>query len=182
MRVLDLCSGSGSATKAFSDRGHTVDTVDIVGQPTYLQDVRTFVPEQEYFFVWASPPCTEFSLANYRLGRCADRHPDMSIVEACMRICRTAPFWILENPKGCLRHFIGLPEISIRYGDFGYAYSKPTDLWGMFPFQSLYRPYHVPKVLFSSDSLGKKNRACVPYELSMAICSAMEGMEDAFLL
>ena len=175
LRILDVCAGSGSATQAFCDHGHEVDTLDIIGNHTHVCDVRDFIPQKNYDFVWASPPCMEFSLADYRKGKCRDRHPDMSIVDACIRICKTAPFWLMENPRGCLRHFIGLPAISIRYGDFGYAYQKPTDLWGVFPFDALYRPHH-PKTfaLLQNDSLGKKNRRCVPYELSLVVCETLE--------
>jgi hypothetical protein len=40
--------------------------------------------------------------------------------------------WLLENPKGRLRWFIGVPRQSIRYSDFDLTYQtqKPTDLWG----------------------------------------------------
>lgn len=173
MRVLDLCAGSKSATKAFLDRGHEVDTLDITGSHTYVCDVRFFFLEKKYDFIWASPPCTEFSIANSRLGRCKDRTPDMSIVEACIRICQIAPYWILENPRGCLRHFIGMPHVTLNYGDFGYEYLKPTDFWGVFPRFFNQTPRKIQTSL-QHDGNGRKNRACVPYGLSLAICLAIE--------
>ena len=42
MKVLDLCAGTGSATQAFVDRGHDVDTLDVVGGHTFNMDVRKF--------------------------------------------------------------------------------------------------------------------------------------------
>lgn len=127
--------------------------------------------------MWFSPPCTEFSKANYRLGPCKDRSPDMSIVEACLRIVKEAKphFWIMENPRGCLRHFIGKPAATIKYSNFGYCSVKPTDLWGEFPM-------FYPQVARSREtrpiqhivSSGDPRRAMVPYELGRAICLSIE--------
>lgn len=175
MKVLDLCAGTKSATAAFRDRGHTVETLDIAGDHTYVCDVRSFFPDKEYDFVWASPPCTEFSLV--RGIKCRDRHPDMSIVDACLRICKTAPYWALENPRGCLRYFIGKPVICLRYGDYGYVSEKPTDLWGEFPwfFSQEKRQRTVDfRTAFPFDRSGRRSQ--VPYGLSLAICRALESI------
>lgn len=172
MKVLDLCAGTGSATKAFVDRGHDVDTLDVAGGHTLNMDVRKFWPWKKYDFIWASPPCMEFSIA--KGIRCKDRKPDLSIVYACMKICKTAPYWIMENPRGCLRYFIGKPQMTVMYEDYGYEYKKPTDLWGCFPwFWS--KAKRKKTTLLKNDTLGRSNRACVPYGLSLAICKALEG-------
>ncbi|KCZ71626.1 site-specific DNA methylase [Candidatus Methanoperedens nitroreducens] len=181
MLVFDGCAGTGSATKAFADRGNTVETLDIEGEHTYVCDIREFHPEKHYDFMWFSPPCTEFSIANYRLGACKYRTPDLSIVQACFRIVSEAKpeFWLIENPKGCLRHFIGKPVITVNYSDYGYFSKKPTDLWGVFPEFISPVPANDKPVSFikatwglSKDSVAE--RAHVPYGLSLAICTAVE--------
>lgn len=172
MLVLDLCAGTGSATQAFRDRGHDVDTLDIVGGHTFNMDVRKFKPWKKYNFIWASPVCTEFSLL--KRVPCRARHPDLSIVYACLRICQTAPYWVLENPRACLRHFIGNPTITVYYSDYGGKCVKPTDLWGVFPFfwseskrkETIPLEYAYPN---HSDPRGE-----VPYGLSLALCKALE--------
>lgn len=171
MKVLDLCAGTGSATRAFLDRGHDVETLDTSGKHTYIKDVRTFVLPHPYDFIWASPPCIEFSLLKRK--KCSERNPDMSIVHACLVLCKQAPYWILENPRACLRHFIGKPIITVRYSDFGDCVEKPTDLWGCFPFfWSTTERQMIRK--WKDDPNGRKNRATIPYGLSLAICKAIE--------
>ncbi len=182
MKVLDLCAGTGSATRAFKDRGHEVNTLDIIGNHTYVCDVREFVPEKKYDFIWASPPCTEFSIA--KGIACKDRNPDMSIVEACFKICKTAPYWILENPRGCLRYFIGKPTITVKYSEYGYACQKPTDLWLSDGFSFFYsttkRNSNLKNMKYAIkkyDTIIRKDlRGCVPYGLSLAICKALENI------
>lgn len=176
MRVLDLCTEFGSETAAFRDRGHEVETLGICGDVTYLQDVRTFLPTKKYDFISAHPPCTEFSIANSRARKCKDRKPDLSIVEACFRIVHDAKpgFWMIENPRGCLRHFIGRPQYSIRYGDFGHYCQKPTDLWGVLPYFQSMTPNTVPAGAFSNGTRRADQRALLPYALSLAICKAIE--------
>ena len=91
MRVLDLCTEFGSETAAFKDRGHEVVMLGIEGNVDIKCDVRHYYPHinDKYHVVFFHPPCTEFSIANYRLGACKDRRPDMSIVWAGMRIITT---------------------------------------------------------------------------------------------
>lgn len=177
--VFDGCAGSKSATKAFSDRGHIVETLDIEGDHTYTTDIREFHPGKEYDFMWFSPPCTEFSKAAWRLGKCRQRKPDLSIVQACFKIIKESDptYWIIENPVGCMRYFIGPPEITINYSDYGHACKKPTALWGRFPwFWSSVQSNN--KTILFKDAFPKKNdiaRSKIPYELSLAICKAVEN-------
>lgn len=178
MKIFDGCTEFGSETKAFRDRGHDVTTLGLEGDVDIKKDIRDFYTREHYDFMWFSPPCTEFSIA---IGKkCKDREVDLSIVEACFRIVEdTKPaYWIIENPRGCLRYFIGKPNITINYSDYGYITVKPTDLWGVFPwFWSCTRKKKniVPfdKVLgFTKEQ--KAKRSLVPYGLSLSLCIAIE--------
>lgn len=67
--VLDLFAGRGTATKAFRDRGWEVVTVEIDPQhrPDIVGDIGSWNPPFKpghFDFIWASPPCTTFSLAS----------------------------------------------------------------------------------------------------------------------
>lgn len=78
MRVLDLFSGTGSSTQAFTDRGHEVVTLDLdpdgIFDPTFRMDIKQFAKDPKYHldryqknwrphFVWMSPDCRAFSMA-----------------------------------------------------------------------------------------------------------------------
>lgn len=70
MQVIDLFAGTGSATQAFADAGHDVFRVEM--DPTFdaalHADIRYInlddLPAAD--FIWASPPCTSFSVASLR--------------------------------------------------------------------------------------------------------------------
>jgi len=178
LAVFDGCAGTKSATQAFSDRNHSVETLDIEGDHTFVMDIRDFNTDVKYDFMWFSPECKEFSKANYRLGPCKDRHPDMSIVEACFRIideCKPI-YWIIENPQACLKHFIGKPTITVQYSDYGYVCQKPTDLWGVFPWFWSNVEKNRDTIAFR-EALPAHNikKAQIPYELSKSICIAIEN-------
>lgn len=72
MIIYDFFSGTGSSTQAFKDAGHTVITfeLDPYFEATENADVMLLRADnliQKYGqpdFVWASPPCTSFSVAS----------------------------------------------------------------------------------------------------------------------
>ena len=179
MRVLDLCTEFGSEVQAFKDRGHEVKMLGLDGDVDIRCDVRQYYPhvDDKYDFIICHPPCTGFSLANYRLGACKDRNPDLSIVWACFRIIETLvpKYWILENPRGCLKYFIGEPSYKINYSDFGFASMKPTYLWGSIPMFNFCTPNKDFKPWKDSVPRNPKKRALLPYGLSLAICKAIEN-------
>lgn len=184
MRVFDGCTKFKSETKAFSDRGHEVVSLGIEGDVTICCDIRKYYPsvDDKYDFMTFHPPCTEFSKSNWRKGKYITRNPDMSIVNACLRIVETCKprYWMIENPQGALRYFIGMPQVTINYGDYGHYCKKPTDLWGVFPWfwsntpDTYIRGYHN-HTAFRNCKKTQEERAMVPYGLSLAICKAIEN-------
>lgn len=178
MKIFDGCTEFGSETQAFKDRGHNVTTLGLEGTVDIKMDIRDFHTKDHYDLMWFSPPCTDFSIA---IGKkCKDREVDLSIIEACFRIIEeTKPgYWIIENPRGCLRYFIGKPTITINYSDYGFITKKPTDLWGFFPwFWPVVKPNKniIPfeKLSGFTKELRAK-RSIVPYGLSLSLCVATE--------
>lgn len=178
MEVLDLCAGMGGFSAAFKERGHTVTTLDLFGTPDIKMDVRNFHPTKYYDVILASPPCTDFSKAAWRKGKCKDRKPDLSIVNACLRIIKEGKpkYSAVENPRACLRYFIGPPTCTVNYSDYGHPTRKPTDLWGVFPMFLGYSPVKNIKH-WNQTPRSPRKRACIPYGLSWSLCTAIEAQE-----
>ena len=113
--ILDLFAGTGSATLPFRECGkHTVVGVDIVPGP-YVEivcDVRKlprWVRETEWDFVWASPPCTEFSYltaVSHARGHRGPPDPEegMKLVRSAFQEARRARWWCVENVRGSYRY------------------------------------------------------------------------------
>ena len=152
-RMLGLCSGTQSVEKAVKEvyPNAKIITVDINAStsPTHVADITRWDPTQYppgYFdFTWASPPCTEYSIAKTTGVRnlpLADR-----IVKACLSaIDYLKPkFWVMENPVGLLRLRPFMQHISgnrttTTYCHFGFPYRKATDLWTNIPLSLLQLP------------------------------------------
>ena len=111
MRVLVLCSGTGSIDRAIERRGWEVTSVDWLAKfgPTLCMDItewdyRAAFPKDHFQFVWASPACTHFSLAR-TTGGPRDLEGATALLARCLGIadyfgCE----WCLENPAtGLLR-------------------------------------------------------------------------------
>lgn len=140
--ILDLCGGTGSWSKPYKDAGYDVRVITL---PEY--DVRTYKPPKNVYGILAAPPCTMFSFARTRGSKKArDLEEGMETVIACLRIiweCQyrlknqysqkpTLKFWVLENPNGHLKYFLGKPTLQFDPYEFGDIYSKKTHLWGWF--------------------------------------------------
>lgn len=133
--ILDLCGGTGAWSKPYKDAVYDVRNITL---PEY--DVRTYIPPENVYGILAAPPCTMFSLARTRAKTPRNFYEGMETVEACLKIiwdCRKNPysilkFWVLENPMGFLRQFLGKPALTFDPCDYGDRYTKKTDLWGYF--------------------------------------------------
>ena len=72
MIVFDFFSGTGSSTQAFKDAGHTVISFELDDFFEATEHVNVFNLNAKDLltkygqpdFIWASPPCTAFSVAS----------------------------------------------------------------------------------------------------------------------
>lgn len=203
MIVYDLFSGTGSATRAFDDNGHKVIRVEL---NTYFQanerdilDLNADLLLNKYGrpdFIWASPPCTTFSVASIGKHWNIDKTPKSSAAEAAINlISHTLDLitnlnpnlgWLMENPRGMLRKqsiMNHLPRRTITYCSYGDTRMKPTDIWGFannwisrFPCKNGDKCHQAaPRGSRTGTQglKGAKERAVIPYELSKEIYQSL---------
>lgn len=209
MLVFDFFSGTGSSTQAFKDAGHTVITFenDSYFEATELVDVYELTAKRllaEYGrpdFVWASPPCTAFSVASmghhWKSGGAnpvpkteAARLSQDLVLHTLKVINDLMPTkgWLMENPRGMLRKLKvveGIQRRTITYCQYGDSRMKPTDLWGYVPGWipreacKNGQPCHIAAPRGSSTGTqglkGAKDRSRVPYDLGKEILEAIGG-------
>ena len=155
MIVIDLCAGTHSVSRELRNvyPEATIISYDVdpacesskidLNHEFRLQDVRSIDPEAlreevgSPAFVWASPPCTQYSRARSKAKLARDLEGADSIVFACMRIIETlAPArWAMENPgTGLLKDRPVVQRWSdyrhnTTYCMYGFDYMKPTCIW-----------------------------------------------------
>ena len=198
--MLDLFSGLGGASRAMkNDKNWEVITVDIEQKfnPTICADLLDLTPDDfrlygHFDLIWASPPCTYFSIARQPPSWQVDTGIPIPVHKECSDAVRVVfhtlwlinklnpTWWFLENPQGYLRFILGRPSGTVDYCQYGHEYKKTTDLWGRHPPSFRYRRcngncHHLPTPngwITIGDS-GK--RAEVPYNLSLAIKESIEN-------
>jgi len=137
MNILELFSGTGSIGKVAMDFGHHVISLD----KDMDADIKTDILDWDYkaydpgYFdlIWASPPCTEYSVAKTTGTRKIEQAN--KIVKRTLEIIEyLEPTWfIIENPQtGLLKNqsfMFDLPFDDIDYCKYGLTYRKRTRLW-----------------------------------------------------
>ena len=187
---IDLFSGLEGISQAFKrapDWEVVSIDIDRKFKPTIIADAR-FLPLQKDLqpdVFLAGPPCERFSIACHTW-------PKMGIARAMELIGATfeavawlkPKYWLIENPMGRLRWFLGTPAQTIRLADYGTSYQKKTDLWGniLLPMLVESRPhttYLRPGSKSTTSPLAwmkghnASQRAKMPEGLSMAILEAV---------
>ena len=152
MKILELFSGTESFGKVARAMGHEVFTIDCNEKfkPSLCKDMLDVTINDIPFkpdVIWASPPCTAFSVAC--IGRNWDketRQPKtigalvgIELVKKTLKlIAEIQPkYWIIENPRGMLRKMDIMPNhnrTSVSYCQYGDTRMKPTDIWNNFGF------------------------------------------------
>lgn len=147
MFVLDLFSGSQSVNKVINKLDWTYYSVDI--DNTYKPNLCIDILKWDYKksglkpdIIWASPPCTTWSIATNRHRVLPDLKPKTEeakeaelIIKKMLEIINyfKPKFWLIENPRGRLKHYGPMKKLKYRttvyYINYGHHCQKPTDIW-----------------------------------------------------
>ena len=132
------------------------------------RDVTQFrAKHREFQFIWASPPCTEFSKGSmpwHRKKLPVNWSPDLSLVFAAQRVIRecSPDFWALENVRGALPWIC--PILGPPVARVGACY-----LWGVLPDGISWPTVAHHKGMHRSAAL----RSLIPRPISDTLASAL---------
>jgi len=151
MKILELFAGSRSVGTAAEQMGFEVYSSDINAfkDINYVSDILQFDTDKVPFIpdiIWASPPCTFFSVASIGKHWNIDNTPKtdnavlgVKIVQKTIDIIKHYQqlnpnlIYFVENPRGKLRK---LPvsdffdkRHTVTYCQYGDTRMKPTDIW-----------------------------------------------------
>lgn len=144
MKLLELFAGSRSIGKEAKIQGHEVFSIDIndFEKINLVKDIEflttsdiPFVPD----VIWASPPCTTYSIAAISTHRDNGKpktdfaaKSDRLVLKVLELINHYNCKYFIENPRGYLRKMPfmqGIPKTTVWYCRYGDTSAKPTDIW-----------------------------------------------------
>lgn len=174
MKILDLCAGTGAWSEPYVEKGYDVVRITL---PYF--DVRTWEDYlgENYKGIMIAPPCRCFTRTNNGMPLSETEKIDaMSVVDACLRIVlMTQPeWWVLENPPGRLKRYLGSPRYTFQPWWFGGNTQKTTCLWGNFncPNRIVYNRPGKIEIGGIQGRQGDYRRAVTPNEFAKAFCEA----------
>jgi hypothetical protein len=199
MKVLELFAGSCSFSNVAKEYGYETFTTDYndFDDIDYVTDILQFDYNELPYkpdIIWASPPCTYFSVASIGKHWNKDNTPKsveaitgMAIVNKTKEIINTLQpkYFVIENPRGKLRKLDLLDSfnrVTVTYCQYGDNRMKPTDLWHNLnwtprPMCKNGMPCHVAAPRGSKTGTqglkGAYERSKVPYELCKELLEVM---------
>jgi hypothetical protein len=149
MKVLELFAGSRSIGKASEILGYEVFSSDLINfeKIDYVTSILDFDINKVPFkpdIIWASPPCTGFSVAalghhwtggkNAYIPKTETAKLGIELAKKTIEIINyfKPKYFFIENPRGLLRKMDFMDNFirqSITYCQYGDTRMKPTDIW-----------------------------------------------------
>ncbi len=172
--ILHLCcSELATDSLPYAKAGYTV----LLWGLAQGRDVRLQKPPRSVYGIIANPPCTDLAGSGARWWKeKGDQalYNALAIADACCRlVLMTNPhFWMIENPVGRLKHYLGEPVMYYQPYEYGDPYTKKTCLWGKF---------NPPKKKVVEPTLGSKMHRLPPSpdrQTLRSVCSP--GFAQAF--
>lgn len=155
MKTVELFCGTKSFSKVAKARGHSTFTID--NDPQFRPDACLDCSDVSFSkfgrigILWASPPCTAFSVASigrhWKGGKKAYTPKTETATQGLLLLKNTIlhikqlnpKFWFIENPRGMMRKVIddifkkyGITDykrVTVTYCQYGDTRMKPTDIW-----------------------------------------------------
>jgi hypothetical protein len=149
IKVLELFAGSRSIGKVAEELGMEVFSSDINNFDgiNYVVNILEFDYSKVPFIpdvIWASPPCTGFSVAaighhwgggkGAYIPKTETARLGIELVKKTLDIIDyyKPKYWFMENPRGVLRKMDIVKELkrnTVTYCQYGDERMKPTDIW-----------------------------------------------------
>ena len=133
--IISLFDHSGEWSKPYREVGYDVIQIDI----KHGQDIRwAYHIDKEIQGILMAPPCTAFASSGAQWWKKKDEDGQtlegIALVDAALRFVAiyNPVWWVLENPVGRLRRWLGPPTHMFNPCDYGDPYTKKTLLWGKF--------------------------------------------------
>jgi len=152
-KTIELFCGTKSFSKVAKAFGYETFTIDNDKQhnPTICCDILKVPIIQKFNILWASPPCTTFSVASISTHWKGGKEAYIPKSKECIIglklldktikiISKSKPkYWFIENPRGVMRKVIdkifkkynisNYKRETICYCRYGDKRMKPTDIW-----------------------------------------------------
>jgi len=153
MNVLELFAGSRSVGKRAEKLGMNVFSSDLIEfegihYPVSILDFDVSKVPFQPDVIWASPPCTSFSVASIGhhwtggkgayIPKSEGAKLGLKLVEKTLEITLEIinhfqpTYWFIENPRGVLRKMEMMKKLkrnTVTYCQYGDERMKPTDIW-----------------------------------------------------
>ena len=154
MKVLELFAGSRSFSKVAENMGMQTFTTDIINFKKIDLVIDILELDNDLLMkklfekgidnidcVWASPPCTYFSVASIGHHWHKDHTPKTEQAKHGVKIIKKTldiinflkpDYYFIENPRGKLRKLDvvkKIPRTTVCYCQYGDTRMKPTDIW-----------------------------------------------------
>lgn len=155
MNTIELFSGTKSFSKVAKELGHDIFTIDNDEnlKPDLCIDIMNINKfySPHYDILWASPPCTTFSVASIGkhwtggktryIPKTKECEIGIMLLDKTIKIISDLKptIWFIENPRGVMRKIIDnifykyniteYRRVTITYCQYGDKRMKPTDIW-----------------------------------------------------
>ena len=195
MKLLELFAGSRSIGKEAEQQGYEVFSIDInnfkdidlvIDILKLKKDMIPFTPD----VIWASPPCTYFSVASIGVHWFEDHKPKtkeallgMEILNKTLSIFKWYPnaLYFMENPRGKMRKKVsGIDRTTITYCSYAtdetkVVTMKPTDIWSKHIYDMFNPNGWVPRPMCFNG-----NKKCNHEEAPRGSITGVQGLKGNY--